>query len=120
VHQRQVFTPLRGALERVLDHPAHTVAGIDADLGGDFVQGAGPDHSAGTGVEPFSSLPDHHEVDVRVAHQRAGDARIQPRGPQVDVVIQREADLQQQSALEHAAGHRRIADGAQQDCVVAA
>ncbi len=35
------------------------------------------------------------------------------------MVVQREPHVQQQAALQHAAGHRGIADGAQQDCVVA-
>ena len=36
------------------------------------------------------------------------------------MVVELEPHAQQQPALEHAAGHRRIADGAQQDCVVGA
>ena len=48
------------------------------------------------------------------------DAGIQPAGPQVDVVVEREPDAQQQAAFEHTAGHRRVADGAEQDRVVAA
>ena len=39
-------------------------------------------------------------------------------GPQVDVVVELKAQPQQQTSLEHPAGHRRIADRAQQDRVV--
>ena len=36
------------------------------------------------------------------------------------MVVEGEPQLQQQAALEHAAGHRRVADRAEQDRVVAA
>ena len=47
-----------------------------------------------------------------------GDARVQPHRAQVDVVVEFEPQPQQQAALEHAAGHARVADRAEQDRVV--
>ena len=44
--------------------------------------------------------------------------RIQPGRPQIDVVVEFEPNPQQQAAFQHAAGHRRIADRAEQDRVV--
>ena len=82
------------------------------------MRSADADGTTGAGVRPLGALANHDEVDVRVAGQRAVDAGEQPRRPQVHVVIQGEPHGQQQATLEHAAGHRWIADGAQQDCVV--
>ena len=67
---------------------------------------------------PFGALPHHDEVDVGISGQRACHTRIQPGGPQVDVVVECEADSQQQATLQHAAGYRRVADRAQQDRIV--
>ena len=45
-------------------------------------------------------------------------ARIQPGRPQIDVVVEFEPDSQQQATFQHATGHRRVADRAEQDRVV--
>ena len=50
--------------------------------------------------------------------QRAEHPGVEPGRAQVDVVVEREPQPQQQTALEHAAGHRRVADRAEQDRVV--
>ena len=42
----------------------------------------------------------------------------QLRRPQVDVVVEGEAQLEQQPALQHAGGHARVTDRAEQDRVV--
>jgi hypothetical protein len=81
---------------------------------------AGPQHTAVAGVRPLCALTDDDEIDARHARKRAADTRIQPARPQIDVVVQREAQLQKQATFQHAAGHRRVADGAKQDGVVAA
>ncbi len=120
VHQSQVFAALGGAGEGVAHHPLHPVGGIEADLGGHLVVGAGADRAAGAGVGAFGAFPDDDEVDLREAGQRAGYTPIEPGGPQVDVVVQGEADFQQQTAFQQPAGHRRVADGAEQDGVIPA
>ena len=48
------------------------------------------------------------------------DARVEPHRTQVDVVVELEAQPQQQAALEDARRDARVADGAEQDRVVAA
>jgi hypothetical protein len=45
-------------------------------------------------------------------------AGIEPDRAQVDVVVQFEPQLEQQAALQHAAGHAGVADRAEQDRVV--
>ena len=78
------------------------------------------DRAAGSGVRALGALADDHEVDIGIARQRTLDPGIQPGRTQVDVVVEREPDTQQQTAFQHTAGHRRVADGAEQDRVVAA
>ena len=76
--------------------------------------------AAGAGVEALGALADHHEVDLAGLDvgQRAGGAGPQPGRAQVDVLVEVEAQLQQQAALEHARRHGRVADRAEQDRVV--
>ena len=56
----------------------------------------------------------------RVAGQRAAHAGVEPGRAQVDVVVELEAQPQQQPALEDARRHARVADRAEQDRVVLA
>ncbi|GAB4002330.1 hypothetical protein GCM10029992_40220 [Glycomyces albus] len=60
--------------------------------------------SAGAGVEALGALADDHEVDVAGLDvgQRGGRARVEATGPQVDVLIEFEAEPQQQAAFEDA------------------
>ena len=50
--------------------------------------------------------------------QGRGDPGVEPDRAQVDVVVELEAQSQEKAALEHAAGHARVADRAEQDRVV--
>ena len=121
VHQRQVLArPPGRPLERVPDHPLHAEVGVQRHLGGDLVRGVLAQQSAVAGVRALGALPQHHQVDGLVAGQRARHARVQPGRTEVDVVVELEPDPQQQTALEDAGRHRRVADGAEQDRVVLA
>ena len=113
-----MLATLPGTLERVCHHSAHTERGVEADLGGYFMGRSDADRATGTGVGTFGPLAHHHEIDVGVSGERTAHARIQPRRPQVDVVVQLEAQPQQQTSLQHATGHRRITDRAKQDGVM--
>lgn len=84
------------------------------------MRGAYPYRATVAGVGAFSALPDDDEVDPRVARQRAAHPLVEPTRPQIDVVVQFEADLEQQPALQQSAGHRRITDRTEQDQAVAA
>jgi hypothetical protein len=120
VHQRQVLAPLGRPAERVTHHALHAERGVQAHLGGHFVRGADADRAARAGVWPLGALAHDHEVDGGIACQRAVDTRKQPRRTQIDVMVELEAQPEQQPALQYATGHRRITDGTQQDRVVPA
>src|SRR6478609_1192839 len=108
------------ATEGVVHHTLHTECRVDADLCGDLVRSTDADRSPGSGVRPLGALADYHEVDVGITRERTVDPGVQPRRTQIDVVVQREPDAQQQATFQHAAGHRRITDGTEQDRVVTA
>ena len=92
-----------GPRERVPDDPLDAVRRVDADLGGDLVPAC---RRAATPPLPTygPSVPSRtttKSISPRV-RQRGGDARVELRRAQVDVVVEGEAQLQQQAALEHA------------------
>ncbi len=120
VHQCQMLATPSSPLERVGNHTPHTERGVHADFGGHLVGRADANRPAVAGVGSLGALAHHHEVDARIAGQRAGHPRIQPGRTQVDVVIQLEAQSQQQTALQDAAWHRRVTDRPEQDRVVVA
>ena len=123
VHQRQrAGAAARRPPEGVPHDPLHAVRRVEADLGGDLVRRALAHDAAVADVRALGALADHDEVDVAGLSSPSGDghAGVEPGGAQVDVVVEGEPQPEQQPALEHAAGHRRVADGAEQDRVVAA
>ena len=69
------------------------------------------------GVEALGVLPHHHEVDVLGALVLQGRLHpgIEDHGPQVDVLVQLEAGVEQDALLQDARGHVRVADGPQVD-----
>ena len=78
-----MFATLLSAPERVFHDAADAERRVDADLGGHFMGGADPDRAASAGVRTLGALADHHEIDVRVAGQRAA-ARPDTAGPVAD------------------------------------
>ena len=119
VDQRELLArACLGAGEGVADDALHAVRGVDADLGGDLGGGAGAQRAAVARVRALGALADHHEVDLRTAGQRGGGVREELRGAEVDEVVEGEAELQQQAALQDAGGDRGVADGAEEDRVV--
>ncbi len=106
------------APERIVNDPAHTERGVHTDLGGDLVGRANADRTAGAGVGTLGALADHDEVDVRIARQRTAHPRVQPAGPQIDVMVEFEPDTKQQATFQHTAWHRRVTDRAEQNRVV--
>ena len=102
---------------------------VDADAGHDgflhhgLAVGAFEDLAADAGVFAFGVLPDDVEVDVAglTSGQRAGHAGHQPHRPQVDVLVERAAELQQAAPQRDVVGHHvGPADGAEVDGVEAA
>jgi len=109
-----------GAAEGVTDHALHAEGRVDADLGGDLVRGADAQRPAVADVRALGALADDDEVDVARLRQGGRHARVETSRPQVDVVVELEAQPQQEPPLEHTARHARVTDGAEQDRVVPA
>ena len=109
VHEGQV--PARaglGAGEGVAHDALDAEAGVDADLGGDLVRGAGAQRAAVADVGPLGALADDDEVDAvraRPARRRAGCSTpgVELGRAQVDVVLQGEA---QRAAARRARARR--------------
>ena len=110
---------LRRQLERIADAALAALAGVDGRLGGDFVRRALVHEAAGAAVQVFGVLADDDEVDVLgpLSLQRRLDAGKQLDGPQVDVLVEAEAQVEQQLAFEDAGRDVGMADGAEQDGV---
>ena len=77
----------------------------------------GADRSAGTAVQAFGAFTHDDEIDVTRVGERRGNALVQLGRTQVHVLVQVEAELEQQAAFQNARLDARIADGAQQDGV---
>ena len=113
-----------GAGEGVADDALDAERGVDRDLGGDLGRRTDAQRAAVAGVGALGALADHHEVDLAGVGQRGRGAREDPGRPQVDVVVELEAELEQQAALEDARRQVRVvglaADRSEQDGVVLA
>ena len=117
VHQRDVLATLHRQLIGVPHHALHAVRGVDGDLGGDLGRSVATNRSAGTAVQAFGAFTHDHEVDVTRVGERRGNALVQLGRTQVHVLVQVEAELEQQAAFQNARLDARVADGAQQDGV---
>ena len=114
--------PLAAILEGVPQAALHTRARVNRGLDRHFLRRALAEEPAGARVKPFGILADHDEVNVLrlPVLQRAIHAGIKLDGPKVDVLIQFEAQPQQQALLEDSGLDVRMADRAQEDGVQAA
>ena len=98
---------------------------LTRDLGGDLVRGADAERAAVAGVGALGALAHDDEVDLaRVRPSGEATPGEDPGRAQVDVVVELEAQPQQQAALEDAGRQVRVAglaaDRAEQDRVVLA
>ena len=119
VDQGEVLLARGGGLEGVANDALDSVGGVDADLGGDLVRCSHAHGAAVAAVQALGSLAHDDEVDVAGVGQGAGHALVVLRGAQVHVVVEGEAQLEEEAALENAGGHGGIADRAEEDDVVA-
>src|SRR5262249_20568696 len=83
----------------------------------DFVRRALFEEPPATGVQAFGILAHHNEVDVcrSLALQRRVDAGIEFHWTQIDVLVEIEAQPQQNALLENAGAHVWMADGAEEN-----
>ena len=109
----------RGSLEGVAHYPLDAVGGVDADLGRNLVGGTDPHGAAVAAVESLGALANDDEVDVAGIGQGAGHPLVVLRRAQVHVVVEREAQLEEQPSLEDAGGDGGVSDRSQEDGVVA-
>ena len=110
---------LAGELERIANAALAAAAGVEGRLRGDFVGRAFVHEALDAAVEVFGVLADDDEVDVGGAFvaQRRFDAGEQLHGAKVDVLVEAEAEVEQQLAFEDAGGDVGVADGAEEDRV---
>jgi len=105
--------------EGVAEAAVDAFTGVDARLRRHFVRRAFLEDAAETAVEVFGVLADDDEVDVfgLLAGERRFDAGIQANRAKVNVLIEREAEGEEQAALHDAGRYVRVADGAKVDGV---
>ena len=94
VDEGQLLTAGLCQFEGVPDQPTNTVGCIDGYFGCDFGIGTAANSSSITHVGPFGTFAHHHEVDLSRVAQRRHCPRVQPCGTQVNVMVEREAQLQ--------------------------
>ena len=122
MHERELLAATLGELEGVAHDPLDAEGGVDRGLVGDLVRRARADRTAVADVWALGALADDDEVDLARVGQRTRRAGEELRRTQVHVVVEREPQLEQQTALDvrvlQARVPRRAADRAEQDRVV--
>src|SRR5262249_54666976 len=95
------------------------LAGVESCLRGDFVRRAFVKEALDAAVEVFGVFADDDEVDIVWAFvfQRRLDAGEELHGAEVDVLVEAEAKIKEELALEDAGGDIGVADGAEEDRV---
>ncbi len=120
-HAAGLLPVLARVLERVAQAALDLVVGVDHLLDGHLVLRPGARVAAHSRVHAPAVLADTDVVDLFGAlvldgRLHAGD---QPHRAQVDVLVQGEADLEQDALLQDAGGHVRVPHGAQEHGVEA-
>ena len=111
---------LAGQFEGVAHGALNTETGVHGDLGGHGLFGTAADVAAHARVQAFGAFTHHSEVDLTGVGERGLDAGVQLGGAQVDGLIEREAQLDKQTAFEDTGLDARVADGAEEDRVLLA
>ena len=117
--ESEVLLTRGGRLKGVAHDALDAVGGVDADLGRNLVRGAHSHGATVAAVEALGAFANDDEVDIAGVGQGAGHALVVLGGSQVHVVVEGEAQLEEQPALEDAGGHGGIANRTQEDDVVA-
>ena len=122
MYERHLVATTRRTLERITDDALSTVGSVDTDLRGNLVWGVLAQEATGTGVRAFGAFTTHDKVDVfrTLARERAHYAGEELDWTQIEVVIEAEAQLQQQPTLKDSRRHTRIANRAKQDRIKSA
>ena len=114
--------PLAGVIERPADAPLAALPRVDGLLHRHFVGRALFEIATHATVEILRVLADDDEVDVlrAASGQRRLDAGEQFHRAKIDVLIEFEPQFEKQALLENTGGDLRVADGAEEDRVLAA
>lgn len=119
VDQGEVLLARGGRFEGVAHDALDTVGGIDADLGCDLVRGADANGTTVAAVETLGTFAHDNKVNVAGVGQGAGNTLVVLGGTQVHVVVESEAQLEQQPSFKDAGGDGGVADCAEENHVVA-
>ncbi len=123
-HEMELAHPiaLAGEVERVANRALGPEASRHVHLGRCLLGRALVLEPAHVAVQPLRVLPHHHEVDLlgALVLERALDAGVELDRPQVDVLVELEANTEEEPLLQDARRHLRMAHGSQVDCVEAA
>ena len=113
--------PLGGAGEGVAHDPVDAEAGEDRFLERELVVGALVEAAADLGIFALVVLADDQHVDVArlLAGERRRHAIEQADRPDIGVLLEVAPDRHQQRPQRHRVRHRRPADGAEEDRVMA-
>ena len=118
VHERELAPPVgtHRELEGVAHDPLDPVARVDALLHRDLVLGSLAMEASRARVQALGVLADDDHVDVLLgmARHEGLDAGIALDRTQVHVLVELEAQAEQQIPLEDPRPHARVADGAEQ------
>src|SRR5690606_35019216 len=87
-------------LERVPHHAFDAERGVHGDLGRDFVRGVSAQAPPVPGVRPLRALAYNYEIDVTGVGQSRCHPRIERARANVCVVLEVEAELQQEAAFD--------------------
>ncbi len=118
-----LLRPLPGEVEGVADDAVDADARHHGLLHHELALGVGEHTPADRRIFALGVLAHDDEVDVTglAAGERRTHARHQPHRPQIDILIELPAELDQRAPQRDVIGHRlRPADGAEEDRVVAA
>src|SRR4029453_5906474 len=111
VNQGDLVAAGGSAFESVADDSLDPVRGVDAHLRRDLLWCADSHQAAIAAVKTFGALANDDEVDLVPGDHLLGQwgryAGIQAAGPEVHIVIESEAQLEQQAPLEQSARHVR-------------
>ncbi len=106
---------MAGLLEGEAQHPLDALAREDGGLHGHLVGRPHMRATARADVLALAILADAQDVEIRLA-QGAAHAGQDAVWPQVDILLEAAADLQQHGVQGHMIRHQtRVADGAQED-----
>ena len=118
-HAARLLAVRARVFKGVAEAALHLLIGVYHVLDRDFVIRAGARQAAHAGIHAAAVLADAAVIDLLRALVLDGafHAGIEAHGPEVDVLVQLEAELQENALFQYPRLHVRVADGAEVDGV---